>query len=225
MIIYMGDTHGQSTAFRKLRANNLVTPDDIIIHVGDFGIDWRTSDVWESKNLPFHDYPCPVYFIDGNHEDFRFIREWSKTEITQVASKLFYVPRGYVGEFQDQRIGFLGGAFSIDNYWRQPEMDWFPHDEKVSDDNVKTLLFNVGDTPLDVLVTHSPPASVIRNNFAPLDLDMWKLRPNWVDTCSEKIQHVNETINPTLNVCGHMHRSVTEGNTRILNIDEVWSPQ
>lgn len=59
-------------------------------------------------------------------------------------------------------MGFLGGADSVyDAEWRRIGDDWWPEEERVSPQDVERLLANTRRTGgLDLLVTHTPPATV-----------------------------------------------------------------
>ncbi len=219
-IIYLGDIHGRLDVFHKLRS--VVTDQDIIIQVGDFGID--TGDILRGWNRVFGiNFPCPVYFIDGNHENFDTIDAWGKNEVTEVANGLFYIPRGMVMKINGQRMGFLGGGPSIDKYWRVEGQSWWPQ-ELITDEDVDRLLINAGSEPLDVLVTHAAPTEVNLRHFGRLDLREWYLPNGWQDYCSAKVEFVIEFLKPKLHVCGHMHRSIRDGVTKIVDINEAWVP-
>lgn len=216
MIIFLGDVHGEIASFDYLR--DFVNDKDVIIQVGDLGLSASLVRRWKEKNS---DYPCNVYFIDGNHEDFKIIRGLSKDEIEEVAPKLFYVPRGSVLTIQGKRIGFLGGGPSVDRAWRIEEISWF-RDEFITNVNVDKLIENAGKDKLDVLVSHTPPRHVIAANFPKLDIEEWGLPYGWVDVCALKMETVHKLLEPKLHICGHMHRSIIDGSVRILDINESW---
>jgi Icc-related predicted phosphoesterase len=218
-IIYLGDIHGEMGVFDRLRP--ALAPDDVIIQVGDFGIDPLTAIEWDEAYGGT--YPCPVYFIDGNHENFDVIEMWSKDEVTEIAKGLFYIPRGMVLNIKGQRIGFLGGGPSIDKYWRIVGRSWWPQ-ELITPNDVTKLVCNVGNEPLDVLVTHVAPLNLNVKHFGKLCLEEWELPANWVDNCSMVVETLVDSLKPKLHVCGHMHRSVRDGVTKILDINEAWVP-
>jgi Icc-related predicted phosphoesterase len=216
-IVFLGDLHGEFRIFDNI-LSKILEPTDVVIQVGDFGIypdtDWKTA----TRNMK-----CPVFFIDGNHENFDIINKFDQNRISEVAPQLYYVPRGTVADIQGRRIGFMGGAPSIDKHWRTARLDWFP-EEVITLENVDKLISNVGDVPLDILVTHAAPTYINLAHFGKLDLDEWRLPYGWVDECSNKVEFLNTVLNPTLHVCGHMHRNIRDGNIKIVDIAEMWSP-
>jgi predicted phosphodiesterase len=208
MIIFMGDLHGDYT---KLQALNVVLDvRDTVIQVGDFGFYDRSLLYW--KPLKF-----PVYAIDGNHENFNLLRGITTTK--EIRDGLYYVPRGTVLEIEGVRIGCMGGGASIDKAYRRVGVDWFP-DEVVTTEQVDQFI-RANPSGVDVLVTHTPGSRTITGHFTPLNKRYWGLPDNWVDESAINIQRLVDTMPHEKHFCGHMHRSVIDGKTRILDIEEV----
>ena len=218
MIYVVGDLHGNFAMLDQLAQEHL-TSDDVVIQVGDFG--WYPSVLNEWRQL-LESLPCKLYAIDGNHEDFTYLGKFSKDEPTEIFPNLFYVPRGIVMEIEGKLFGFLGGGESIDKAYRRENISWWK-EEQITDDDVQTLINNVNGRVLDYLITHSPPKFTVNAHFSPLNTKTWSLPDDWKDVSSEQVSKAYWTLNPRNLLCGHMHRSVRDGNIRILDIDEVVS--
>lgn len=216
MIYVIGDVHGTFERFAWMIQH--VTPEDTIIQVGDFGFYKSTLKNW-SDMFP-KGYPCRVLAIEGNHEDYRILNTFSKTEPTEVHKNLWYVPRGYTTTIDGKLFAFLGGADSIDKAWRPKGVDWFP-EETISDDDVATLYQNVGDRKVDVLVTHATPDFTVKGHWPPLNKSTWMLEEHWRDNSATQVGIVHKKLQPEQHVCGHMHRAVFHGAVRILDINEI----
>ncbi len=157
LIGFIGDTHGRwNDLYRDVQ---LLTEAgaEMLIQVGDFGC-WHPekhmigAHSWNDLKLT-----VPVHWIDGNHEDFPFLKsmvEWDRLEPQTVAENLIYIPRGTVLELGGLRFGFLGGAASIDRAQRIIGIDWFP--EELPSYRECMRLANLEYT-LDVMVTHDCP--------------------------------------------------------------------
>jgi Icc-related predicted phosphoesterase len=216
MIYILGDLHGDWSELHNIQEH--VNEDDIVIQVGDFGIYEREL---KYISLEFPDgFPCKVYVVDGNHEDFNIINTWSKDEPTEFAPNFFYMPRGYVTEIEGELFGFLGGAESVDKAWRTLGVDWFA-EELVSQEDVDRLVKNLDGRTPDVLITHSPPQFVNAANFPPLRESDWNLPLGWIDESAWKISRAYWAVKPKKMYCGHMHKSVLHDNVRIVDINEV----
>jgi hypothetical protein len=219
MIYILGDLHGNWERLDWLAKN--VRPDDIVIQVGDFGM--YGDSLFKLKGKFFFGFPCKVYVVDGNHEDFSIVNEFSKDEPTEFAPNFFYMPRGYVMDIEGELFAFLGGAESVDKYWRVidgPKRTWY-FEERIVQDDVDRLMKNLDGRTPDVLITHAPPQFVIAANFPPLNEASWGLPLGWVDESAWKVSRVHWAVKPKKHYCGHMHKSVTHDNVRILDINEV----
>lgn len=217
-IFCVGDIHGFYERF--IECNKWVDEGDVIIQVGDFGVPWYGKSLKEQwENLPAK-VKCPVYFIDGNHENYNIINQWSKEEITQVADGLFYIPRGYVMEIFGKRFGFLGGGESLDWKWRVEGESWFP-EERTTFFDFERLVKNVGIKPIDYLITHTPPTSIIKANFPPINKSSWNLPSDWVDESSLIVERAWRYVMPKELICGHMHRYVKRESFQILDINQM----
>ena len=219
MIYILGDLHGNWERLDWLAKN--VQPDDIVIQVGDFGM--YGDSLFKLKGKFFFGFPCKVYVVDGNHEDFSIVNEFSKDEPTEFAPNFFYMPRGYVMDIEGELFGFLGGAESVDKYWRVidgPKRTWY-FEERIVQDDVDRLVKNLDGRTPDVLITHAPPQFVIAANFPRLRESDWGLPLGWVDESGWTVSRVHWAIKPKKHYCGHMHKSVLHDNVRILEIDEV----
>jgi hypothetical protein len=216
LVFFVGDSHGKFGVFDALKKELDHDLPMVFLHVGDFGYWPLEINTWTK------DFPWPVYFIDGNHEYFPWLVDLK--EITEVKNNLFYVPRGTTMEFNGKQFGFMGGGFTPD-YVVSERVDgknWFPFDEEVKDNDIEKLM----GAQIDVLVTHTPPTSIINRNFGPLNEAYWKLPHGTVDYSALRIEKLWANLGFPQMYCGHMHRVVQDGNCRILGINEVlgWLP-
>jgi hypothetical protein len=231
MIALLGDIHAMpgvlEYAIRKAREEKFCSA---IIQVGDFGVYPHVLDYF--KRIA-ETSPVPIYFVDGNHEKFSIIKQWWEImEITHdstfhlVQDKLIYVRRGSVLNIDGRRIGFLGGAASIDFAYRSKGYDWFD-EEVIRDEDCERLLQQAAGRPLDFLVTHSPPQRVITKHFDNPPERALRVRQafgapdDWYDPGAHRLDAVWEKLGFPKNYCGHMHRSIADGQCRILNINEL----
>jgi UDP-2,3-diacylglucosamine pyrophosphatase LpxH len=217
MLYVMGDIHGFWEALDNLSTH--LGPDDIVVQVGDFGVDRKFSDPDYLEKL-FAKIQYKLIFIEGNHEHFPTIGMWHKDQLTEIAPNVFYAPRGLVMELDGKLVGFLGGAESVDKAWRTPGYDWFP-EERVQQEDVDLLVKNVDGRQLDILFAHSPPQFVIKANWPPINEHHWGLPLGWIDESAWKVSKAFWALKPKKLYCGHMHKMVNHDNIRILDINEV----
>jgi predicted phosphodiesterase len=220
MIYLLGDTHGNFTKLK--RYSNYLSPDDIVIHVGDFGVYHKVLFDWERYLFP-EGFPCKLMFIDGNHEDFSLLYNYpidKKTGLRPIFKNLYHIPRGTVMELEGKLFGFLGGGESIDKAFRTEGLSWWS-EERISEEDVELLISNVGNRQLDYLITHTCTHDFRERYFGTLDLKKWKLNEGWEDISMYMMDRVVSTLKPKMHIFGHMHRSIREKKLICLDIDEL----
>lgn len=210
-VVLLGDIHGVTKVLEAVDRFASTDPKIVAgIQVGDLGWYEQTVPLFHSLNLKL-----PWYWIDGNHEDFSLFRKYEV--VTEVAPNLFYVPRGTVMEVGGMKIGFLGGASSVDKQARL-RLGWhWSADENITDEDIAKF---DGVDSVDLLITHCPPQSIIQKHFDPMKLIYFGLSPLWRDPSADKVEALWERLGKPNLVCGHMHEPVTDGNVRILDINE-----
>lgn len=209
MIAVIGDIHGDFKQLNSLVNQAAVKGATAVIQVGDFGVYPSTL-----KDLFEVSFALPVYFIDGNHEHFEVLH----MKQSNLAYNLIYVPRGKKLEIDGKTIGFVGGAASVDKEYRVSHGWYWSQKEVVTEADIQPL---IGEK-LDLLITHCPPQWMIQKHFDPWVLEHYfNLPRTWRDPSADRIEELWESCGKPQLICGHMHRSVEDGNVRILNINEV----
>jgi len=176
--LYVGDVHGQFHYLKK--AIRFYEPNQVY-QVGDLGV-WPGSPAWDSLT----GFDVPVYFCDGNHENFPAIVAGAWKE----KHNLFYLPRFT----QLENTLFVGGANSIDKVMRTPGHDWFPEETIKS---VPSVLPEVR-----FVVSHTCPERVFQ---ACLASGMSSDR----DPSRKALDAVWDTVKPTRWFFGHFHQTIT----------------
>jgi len=112
MIMILSDTHCYyDMVNRQINYAENVLGHEIscVIHLGDFGLfDSWLKDYFIKQKKSFL---RPLYFIDGNHEDFMHLPKL----VTKYSSYFTYLPRATVHEIEGYRFLALGGAAYMDS--------------------------------------------------------------------------------------------------------------
>jgi predicted phosphodiesterase len=200
VIAFVGDVHRE---FAKLARLVGELPDGVeaVVQVGDLGL--HPADL-TSESRTATGWSRPLHFIGGNHDHepwFRGLRE-----PTEICRNLIYVPRGIILRLDQRRLAFLGGGDSIvDRSRRREGIDWWP-EEGVTAEDVARL---TGAGPVDILVTHTPPAPVYPAFGYPPDPSALEVERAW------------EMLGRPTVICGHLHRARAVGVVRVLGSLEV----
>jgi UDP-2,3-diacylglucosamine pyrophosphatase LpxH len=125
-IVFGGDTHGDQGQVRWLIEKAVKEEADAVFILGDFGIWDHLDDGKFTKGVTkvAAHAGIPVYFLPGNHENYdlleRYEREFARDEdgFVLLSRHLRYSPRGHRWTWGGLRFLSLGGAYSIDKYWR-----------------------------------------------------------------------------------------------------------
>ncbi|WP_337171562.1 hypothetical protein [Gemmatimonas aurantiaca] len=236
MIVFLGDVHDLLGPMHAM-IHRLPPHVDAIVQVGDLWVWPEDQDIppmsdGSRRALP----PRPMdaslrwqrpakdlYFLDGNHHLYPLTR--GLTAPTCVAPGAIFLPRGSVltlpGKDGPLRVGVLGGADSLhEAMWRTPDRDWWPDEERVTVADVDRLLANVTAAGgIDLLVTHTPPASIVRA--------MHPDETTTVHPSAELVEHAWRALGggvsdpPVELICGHMHAAWTDRRLRVEVLAEL----
>jgi len=190
LIGFIGDSHGQwgslYEAIEILRSKGV----EKIIQVGDFGY-WDDSlTTLKLKN--------PLYFIDGNHEQFPLLlkKAGKQKNPVEVHPNLLYIPRGITIKWGGSSFGFLGGGFSVDFALRKDGFSWFSKEEAPKEEEANRI------KQVDIMVTHDVFAEATFYN-------QFKLRHSHEEDRKSRqiLQALFERVQPKSWVHGHYHQS------------------
>ncbi len=202
-ILAVGDTHGDSLTVRAA-LDEAEGRADWVVQVGDFGYWEHTREgvrFLDTCNTFAAEAEVPIVFLDGNHENHPLLWErYSESDKTPegfwtIRPNVFYAPRGHRWVWDTRRFLALGGAYSIDRYWRKlGDSYWLT--EEITNEEADNA---AAGGPVDVMFTHDAPLSVHPTANAEKNL--------FPETSANraKIEKVVEATRPSLLVHGHWH--------------------
>lgn len=184
-----GDTHRMFGRFDHLDK----TPNTGIIILGDVGLNY-TLDIndYHTKAALCKKYPFMFYCVRGNHEArpseqlgmHRIYDEnvggtvWVEDEFPNIR---YFCDWG-IYNIQGLRTLVVGGAYSVDKYYRiQNNLRWFEN-EQLSEEEMNSCLRNITIEPLlfDLVLTHTCPLSL-----QPTDLFLGFIDQSTIDNSME----------------------------------------
>lgn len=214
-----GDTHGDFSRFYKL--NSCVPDDEVwgVIILGDASINyWLSKRDDKLKYQVCHKYPnLRFYCVRGNHEarpeDVKDMETWFDEDVQGdvfVEPKypnIKYLKDGHDYEFGDYYTIVIGGAYSVDKYYRLERAaaggyaGWFEN-EQLTEKEKDLISWKVKQYgPFDLVLSHTCPWS-----WEPRDLFLSCIDQSKVDDSMEIwMDQLKETFDWKVWLCGHFH--------------------
>lgn len=205
-VALVGDIHGNPAALRRAAATVGVVA---VVQLGDFHL---------SRDAIPH-LAVPLYWIEGNHERWSIVTPMMDGDTPlEFVPNCYYVPRATTLSLGGYRFLCGGGADSVDRAYQMRHGVWSGREMwTAADEAALCAAENV-----DVILTHSPPQSVIAAHFDPNDLTRYFGLPNtWESPVAHAVDRVWQHHGRPPLYCGHMHRAVQHDTARILDIDEI----
>lgn len=190
-----GDTHGNFDFLPYFCEENHTDYQDILVILGDAGLLYYGENKAKEKYLKMHvsQQPITIICVRGNHEDRPKNR--SKMEVVTICQKemvgtfcyepeynsILYAIDGKSYILQDKSCFVVGGAYSVDKWYRlQNGWQWFC-DEELTDKEMTEVLINCHGNTYDHIFSHTCPYE-----WEPTDLFLPMIDQN---TVSKKMEH------------------------------------
>lgn len=210
MVYITGDCHGQFNKIFKFIEKIKPAADDSIIVLGDMGMYWRHDKKDCNKFiLDWENHPnrCELYWIEGNHENFKLISELRVDEnnMAVCSSHIHMLMRGSLYNFEGKKCLAIGGADSVDRGYRQKGLNWW-EEETISDSDLAAALISSANG-VDYVFSHTAPAHIIEEYKVylcelALDQDTLDCRSNMkLETLYRQIEFKHWYF-------GHMHHDI-----------------
>lgn len=202
----IGDVHGRVESLAQGAAHAFDAGVSRLIQVGDYWLyESRYARLKVDRTLAalasgagLDPASVELFFCDGNHEHFDVLDPDSSDPVV-ISEHVTYVPRGVAIDIAGYRVGFCGGAESIDRARRTAGVSWWP-EERMSAAQIRRAT-NMG--PLDVLITHDTSTAVFdqlteRSNHA------WG-KQTFGERERTAIDEILEATQPAWHAHGHHH--------------------
>lgn len=167
MFYLTGDTHGRFNRIEKFCRINNTTKDDVMIILGDAGINYYLGLKDELNKGVISHLPITLLCIHGNHEQRPYAID--SYEEVQWHGGIVYMEKQYPnilfakdGEIYDldgKKVMPIGGAYSIDKFYRLTQgYAWFDNEQPSEEikEYVESQLEKV-NWHIDVVLSHTVP--------------------------------------------------------------------
>lgn len=211
MIYYTGDIHGQPKWIKAHFDLHRPGPDDILVILGDVGANFYGPGQWQDRETKkaLNIIGIPILCIHGNHEmrpatlPSYLQKDWNGGLVwyEEAYPNLLFAKDGEIFTLDGIRHLVIGGAYSVDKYYRlQRGAGWWA-DEQPSDEIKAYVEAQVATKPFDIILSHTCPAK-----FRPTEAFLPGIDQSTVDDSTEVwLDRVEDVANYKLWLCGHWH--------------------
>ncbi len=227
MIYVTGDTHGSFERISQFCFDHRLTKDDIIVILGDAGINYYGEKRDSSVKSTLSKLPVTLFCIHGNHENrpenipsyHKALFHGGLAYVEDEYPNILFAIDGQVYQLGGLQCLVCGGAYSVDKQYRQLKgYRWWP-DEQPSEKTkakVENVLDNLG-WKIDVILTHTCPSKYIPIEMFISGIDQSKVdnsTEEWLDTVENRCEY-------RAWYCGHYHTDKRVDKLRFLFRDTV----
>lgn len=220
-VFITGDTHGDFLRIQEFCRKNNTTQKDIMIILGDAGINYYKGkrDIFLKERLK--ELPITLFCIHGNHEcrpetidtyeEKNFLG--GRVYYEKQYPNLIFAKDGEIYDFLGHKTLVIGGAYSVDKYYRlSMGYSWFK-DEQPSEEikqKVEETLKN-NDYKVDIVLSHTCPL-----NAEPRHLFLSMIDQSTVDKSTEIwMQEIANKLDFNHWYYGHFHGEWTFDKYRL----------
>lgn len=211
MIYITGDKHGDFKDVFIFCYNNQTTKDDILIILGDAGINYYADE--RDYRLKNHllQIPITLFCIHGNHEERPENISTYKTKrfhqgivyYEEDYPNILFAKDGEVYNFNNQKVLVIGGAYSVDKWVRLARgYKWYASEQPSEETKIKVKEVLKGlNHQVDIVLSHTCPYKYIPREMFLLGVDQ--------SSVDNQTEHFLDTIEDNTHYrswyCGHYH--------------------
>ncbi len=222
MTILTGDTHGDFSRIADFCEEYGTTKDDVMVILGDAGINYFLNYRDENLKCELDELPITLFCVHGNHEERPFeIETYEEVEwhggIVYVEEKhpdILFAKDGEVYDFDGKKVIVIGGAYSVDKYYRlRNGMQWFDTEQpdEFIKKQVESKLDKVG-WKVDCVFSHTTPLK-----YEPREVFLAAIDQSTVDKSTEEwLDDIEDRLDYDVWYCGHYHTEKHVDRIRIM---------
>ena len=212
MVYYTGDIHGEVFRVSEMIEKFRITPDDIIVLLGDVGMNYygnKRGDRHRKKRL--NKLGTKMLCIHGNHEmrpetlNSYHEERWNGgiVYVEEEYPNLLFAKDGEVYDLEGTKAIVIGGAYSVDKWYRlQCDLNWFPDEQPSKEIKARVeRKLEALNWMIDAVLTHTCPS-----RYIPTEAFLSAVVQSMVDNSTEQwLDTVAEKLDYQAWYCGHWH--------------------
>ena len=222
MIYITGDTHGSFNRVADFCRENRTTKEDILIILGDAGINFQRGYADIMKKDFLAELPITLFCIHGNHEQRPFTiptyteQEWHGGIVyaEKEYPSILFAKDGEVYDLDGQKAIAIGGAYSIDKMLRIVYGYGWWADEQPSDEIKRYVEKQLEERnwKVDVVLSHTVPLK-----YEPTEVFLPGVDQSRVDKSTEEwLGKIEARLQYRKWYCGHYHTEKEVDRVRLM---------
>ena len=208
MVYLTGDIHGRPDNLMPI-AERRMTEADTLILLGDVGANYygNRRDLLLKHELSY--IKGTVLCIHGNHEMRPHTipsykeKEWNGGTVwyEEEFPKLLFAKDGEVYTIENKKYLALGGAYSVDKFYRLSKGYGWWEDEQPSDEVKARVKDNLASLTADIILSHTCPL-----RYIPTEMFLPFIDQSTVDQSTEEwLGEIEAALDYKAWFCGHWH--------------------
>lgn len=216
MIYITGDKHADFRDVLYFCYTDNTTLDDILIVLGDAGINYFANE----KDVPLKESlkrlcPITLFCIHGNHEERPENIKSYKTKTfhkglvyyEEEYPNILFAKDGEVYDFDGKSVLVIGGAYSVDKYYRLSRgYNWYESEQPNEETKNKVRdALSKRNNKIDIILSHTCPYK-----YLPREMFLAEIDQSTVDYTTEYfLDEIEDKTDYKLWYCGHYHTDKT----------------
>ncbi len=209
MVYFTGDIHGSPFGIIRFAKRMKLTRSDIIVILGDVGANYYGNERDTETKMHLNALKPSIFCVHGNHEkrpatipSYK-LKEWNGGQVwyEDEFPSLLFAKDGEIYSVDGIRYLVIGGAYSVDKFYRLARGYGWWEDEQPSDEIKKQVECQVAKNDFDVILSHTCPMK-----YEPTEMFLTQIDQSTVDTSTEEwLDSIEERAKYSAWFCGHWH--------------------
>lgn len=209
MVYFTGDIHGAPWNVIKFSKRKHLSRTDTIVILGDVGANYYLNSLDDETKIHLNAINPTILCIHGNHEvrpstiPSYYLSEWNggKVWIEDKYPKLKFAKDGEIYDIEGIRYIAIGGAYSVDKYYRLSRGIGWWEDEQPSPGIKKYVEEQLSKHKIDVVLSHTCPGK-----YEPTEMFLPQVDQSTVDKSTEEwLDKIEDELDYKAWFCGHWH--------------------
>lgn len=209
MIYYTGDIHGAAYKIVQFVKRMNLTAADTIVILGDVGANYCGDERDSELKQKLNRLKPTIFCIHGNHEmrpstiaTYK-LKEWNDGQVwyEDEYPNLLFAKDGEIYTMEGIRHLVIGGAYSVDKFYRLSRGYGWWEDEQPSDVIKNYVEKQISENKFDVVISHTCPL-----RYKPIEVFLPQIDQSTVDDSTEIwLDSIENRIDYIAWYCGHWH--------------------